>query len=221
MHDSAPVCAPSQDLLRAAVAGDPHAWSQLLAELSARIRAFAGAHPAMRRRGLAAQADDVAEVTTACLERLARNDKRNLSQFLQRAAAGATQTFDSWLYGAVDYAVRDHLRARYGRAAAHGGDAGPSVRDLVQRAGSLQESQAGISAERILGVTTQLTFVQIFAYVESAFAPDEVRALRLYYVENLGLDELARALGLPDEEAADRLLRKLKARLRARFASGA
>lgn len=207
----------SDALIAAAADGDGAAWAELVALITPRIRGFAAAHPAMRKRGLATRPDDVAEVATACIERLARAGKRNLKRYLERKPA---QSFDSWLYGAVDYAIRDHLRARYGRAPALDADDGrarPSKRELHSAADALDPERQKLAAERLLGVTTHLTVLEIFAYVEAEFDAEEVRALRLHYVEDRSLSELAIALGLPDEAAAERLLRRLKARLRKRF----
>jgi DNA-directed RNA polymerase specialized sigma24 family protein len=127
------------------------------------------------------------------------------------------------LYGAVDYAIRDHLRARYGRAPTLDTDGAlprPSKRELHSAADALDPERQKFAVERMLGVTTHLTVLEIFAYVEAAFKAEEVRALRLHDVEDRSLSELAAALGLVDEAAAERLLRRLKARLRKRFAGG-
>jgi predicted DNA-binding protein YlxM (UPF0122 family) len=70
-------------------------------------------------------------------------------------------------------------------------------------------------------MTTRMTAAQIFAYIDDSFAPDEARALRLYYQDDLGFGEIARELGLDDEDSAARLVRRLNARLRYHFASEA
>lgn len=206
-------------LIEAAVGGDDNAWSQLIMELAPRIEHFARSHPAMRQRRLGSLYDHVADVKVACFERLAQHGRRNLARYLERRnTVQPTQTFDSWLYGTVDYAVRDHLRRRFGRAPRlAAGESSLSKRELNSGAGELDHEVLHQTAERISSVTAQLTAVEIFGYVGAAFERDEIRALHLHYVEGRDLRELAAAMNLPDEAAADRLLRKLKGRLRKRF----
>src|SRR5687767_509067 len=106
-------------LVRATLRGEPAAWGELVLAVAPQIEAIARAHAGMRKRGLAAQVDDLAEVTTATLERMARDGYRNLRRYveqLERSTPEGAQSFDSWLYGTVDYTIREHLRSRYGRA---------------------------------------------------------------------------------------------------------
>src|SRR6187399_2888056 len=91
-----------EPLIRRTVAGDAEAWQALVSAVAPRIEAIARSHEGLRARGLAALPDDLAEVTTAALERLAAGGFKNLTRWLeQRERAGdAAQSFDSWLYGA-------------------------------------------------------------------------------------------------------------------------
>lgn len=210
-------------LIRAAVAGDEKAWTELAGQLIPNIRSIAGSHEALRSRRLADSPDELAEVVTACLERLAADGKRNLQRYLTQAEQPGTsrvQSFDSWLYGAVDFTIRDHLRRRYGRAPKDTSAPTPSKRALVSGAARLDDDQLQQTLRRELGLTTQLAVAEIFAWIEASFSPDESRALRLYYFEDMRFSELAAELGLADSAEAERLIRKLNARLRARFAGG-
>jgi DNA-directed RNA polymerase specialized sigma24 family protein len=207
-------------LIHAVIAGDRAAWAELVGALVPHIRRMAASHKSMRARQLATAPDDVSEVTTASLERLSRDGFHNLRRYLlQREHLGArAQRFDSWLYGAVDFTIREHVRRRYGRGGrASAMQALPSKRDLSTDAGKWGEEPAALLSE--LGVTGRLELLQIFEYVDRHFAEPETRAMRLHYAEGLAFDELALRLGLPDAHSAERLIRKLNQRLRQRFGS--
>ena len=209
-------------LIRATVAGDKQAWQALVTAIAPRIEAIARSHEGLRSRGLAAQPDDVSEVVTAALERLAANEYRTLTRYReqQRTAPESGQSFDSWLYGAVDFTIREHLRKRYGRAPAAGSKSGkprPSKREFGTQAGRLDDEHLDRSFIHTLGVTTKITARQIFAYVDSTFSKDEARAMQMYYKQESSLVEIAEALDLENEQAAHKLIRKLNARLRYKF----
>lgn len=180
-------------------------------------------HGSLRRKGLADRPDDVAEVRTVVLERLAHNDFHNLRSYVGRNdGCTSPQSFEGWLYGNVDYAVLDHLRKRFGRApkrtAREAGRAQPSKRDLHSCAGRW-EDDAEAEPVDVVGVTTRLTLAQIGAYIENALSAEEAEAVRLHFVESRSFEEIAAALGLEDARAANGLIRRLTARLRYRFAS--
>lgn len=101
-------------LIRSVVAGDRAAWPQLVGALAPQIRRMAASHKSMRARHLSRAPDDVSEVTTSSLERLSRDGFHNLRRYLvQRERLGErAQSFDSWLNGAVDFTIREHLRRR-------------------------------------------------------------------------------------------------------------
>lgn len=205
-------------------AGDERAWSALQQAILPRMFAILRAHRGMRRRGLHLLDDDLQEVVTSTFERLSRDDFRNLRRYVaqrEQAAQGA-QSFESWLYGAVDFSVRDHLRRRYGRApkalAARTERHAPSKRDLNTNAEGLCDEQHGHKLPaHTLGITKDLTAAQIFAYASERFAEHEQRALYMHYVEDRDFAEIAKALKLESAKHAERLIRRLNARLRHRF----
>lgn len=213
--------AAEEALIEATCTGDAEAWQALVTAIAPRIEAIARSHEALRARGLAALPDDIAEVRTASLERLSAAGYKNLARYLEQRASG--QTFDSWLYGAVDFAIREHLRKRYGRAPARPAGSGgaelrkASRRDLGTNAQRLDEELAGSALASTLGLTAKLTAAEIFEHVAREFGESEARALHLYYLEERSLAEIAEALELDDERAADKLIRKLNARLRYKF----
>ena len=102
------------ELARAVVAGQPNAWSAMQLEVLDRVRNIVRSHPTMRTRDLHASPDELAELQTATLERLFRDDFGTIRRYLATADATPSesrQSFESWLYGAVDFTIREHLRA--------------------------------------------------------------------------------------------------------------
>jgi DNA-directed RNA polymerase specialized sigma24 family protein len=207
--------------------GDPAAaaaaWTSLQAALDPLILRIIRGHRDLRRKGLADQPDDVADVRTAALERLASQNFQNLRNFITRSAdSQRPDSLEAWLYGVVDYAIRDHLRKRFGRApkqpAAHGAVI-PSKRDLQSYAGRLDmgtEPARDLLSE--VGVTTRLTLAEVRAFIVESFSPQEVKAVELYYSQGQDYAELAKALALPTPKHAEQLIRRINARLRYRFA---
>lgn len=214
-----------EQLVQRTVAGDSDAWRELLAALNPMLEAIARSHPQLRGKGLAALPDDVAAVKLATIERFAASDFQNLKRFLDRAAAtgepGQKHGFDSWVYGAVDFVVREHLRRRFGRAPAPAGDAVKplklSKRELNSQAARLDDVPVERSFLTTMGMTARMTLAQIFEHIEHDFDPNEVRAMRLYYNEDFDFADIASALGLSDGKSAERMIRRLNARLRYRF----
>lgn len=216
-----------EQLACAVVKGEAGAWLALQQAILPLVVGILRTHRSMRRRGLHLIADDVQEVTTATLERLSRADYRNLRRYVEQLerAAQTVQSFDSWLYGAVDYAIRDHLRLRYGRAPKRSEDDErapcPSKRDVNTNASGLSDLIEQKQLAQTMGITKNITAAEIFAYALHHFAGHELQALHLHYVEDCDFDVIARALSLPDANEAQKLIRRLNARLRHRFDRGA
>ncbi len=208
-----------EQLVARTLAREVGAWSALQAAVQPIILAIARAHRGMRGKGLAALPDDLAEVATATLERLAHADFRNLERYRERTAeVPGMGSFDAWLYGVVDFVIREHLRKRFGRAPKQPSDRPrPSKRDLESKAGRLNDGELDRMLLGQVGMTMQLTVAQIFEHIERHFAPEEARALRMYFHDDAGFEEIALALGLADARAADQLIRRLNARLRYKF----
>jgi RNA polymerase sigma factor (sigma-70 family) len=208
-------------LVRRTVTNEHGAFRELMERITPEIHKIARGHQAMRSRGLADSSDELSAVTLATLERLARDDYANLRRYLAQRELTHPQSFDSWLYGAVDFTIRDHLRSRFGRApkeAVLGVRSLPSKRELHSQASQLDEEALRLSITQSLGITSALSLAEILAYVFAKFDEHEVRALQLHYAEDKSPADIALALGLPDEVSAQKLLRRLIARLRHRFA---
>lgn len=213
----------AEALIQRILAGDRTAWPELQRLTQPTIVNIARSHPGLRKAGLAGLEDDVAQVVVLTFARLSNNNFKNLAKFAARAdsAEAPAQSFDSWLYGAVDYAIREHLRARHGRAPrTDDGKLRLSKRDLHSQAGRLDtSSEAARAAFHTLQITAKLTARQIFEFAAEHFAAEELRALQLYYLEERGFEELATALGLGSAHDAERLIRRLNARLRYAFSA--
>lgn len=207
-------------LLTRTLAGEVVAWRELQLVIEPTIAAIARRHPGLRRKGLAIVVDDVREITVASLERLARDDFKNLRRFRETSDAAGSSNFDSWLYGAVDYVIRDHLRTRFGRAPTVDIDPGsthvPSKRDLQTLAGSIDNESVQRALSETLGMTTKLTVAEVFRYVDQSFSEDDARVLRLHYMSDCSFSEIGSALGL-EPGSVEKRLRRLNARLRYRF----
>lgn len=214
-------------LISAVLDGEEDAWPRLQAELLAPIEEMSRQHEALRVRQLQSSADEQSEIRIATLERLRRDDFRNLRRYReQRESRGEhAQTFASWIYGAVDYTIREHLRRRYGRApstdttsptsSATSSNANKrAVNTLADRLDAAEHDRAFVHT---LGMTAKLTVATIFEHIDAQFGADEARALRMYYLDDQSFDAIAKALDLQDPQAADKLIRKLNARLRYQF----
>ena len=209
--------------VQAVVRGEPDAWHKFMAELAPAVASMATRNPQLRSRRQTSP-DDVAEIVTATFERLHRDNFRNLRHFLQQAEnreAERTLTFDSWLYGAVNYVVGDYLRQRYGRrpaADAPPDQRRPSKRDLDSLAARIPTGMDLPAGRQGRGVTTQMTVAELLKLVADEFAPPEVRAFQLRFFEDRSFAEIAEALGMNDAQEVERLIRRINARLRYRLA---
>ena len=213
--------AGDEPLLASVLAGEVGAWQALMVAWAPRLRAMARGHRGLRTRNLVDE-DELAEVVTLTFERLRRRDFASLRRFAaRRAEERAPQSLDSWLYGALDFSVRSHLRTRFGRAPqAVPGRTGPprlSRRDVGSFAARLPIDDVELGPSPVLGVTDRLTLAEIMRAVASDFSPSELRAFTLHYERGVGAAEIAADLGLVDQRAAERMIRRLNARLRYRF----
>lgn len=216
------------ELVQRVLAGDAAAWRELQIAVEPAILRIARRHPSLLRKGLAAQPDDLAEIRTVALENLACANFSNLRRFNERSASAAaplTVSFDAWLYGLVDFVVREHLRKRFGRASGVMLESASGVRRLNKRelhsqAGRLEDHPEPPMANAF-GITTRLTLVEIQQFIDAEFSSQEAQAVRMHYLEGYRYEEIARQLGLGDGASAERLVRRLNARLRYRFAEHA
>lgn len=205
-------------LLDAVIAGQPGVWQAFQQALAPQLERWARAHRAFRRRKLAASIDDVRDVMVATLERLSAEEFQNLRRFRSAHPDCSEHDLSGWLYGTFDYALREHLRARFGRLGRRSelrpGQEGPSKRDLHTLAQRLETEPMH---EHTSGATTRVCAREIDAFVAQHFSAREALVLRAYIADDACFGALADEFALGGREDAQRFVRKLKERLRARF----
>jgi hypothetical protein len=186
----------------------------------------------------------VRDVLLAALERVERDDFRALHQYLERkqrevpdvrvvtSEGLAALSFARWLAGLVDFAIRDHVRTRYGRAPARRSRAHAALsagqayeptalpvftkRSLHSWAVHPTETESGQYGSTTAGISRLLTARSILRYASEVFDPRELRFFERY-LEHGTFDELAQEFALAGPELARAEVRRLKERLRARF----
>ncbi|MFT3925309.1 MAG: hypothetical protein QM778_22415 [Myxococcales bacterium] len=181
---------------------------------------WARSHKGLRRRKLQHSVDDLREVVVLTLERLRANEFRSLNTFLASPDADSPTAFDGWLYGALDFAVREHLRARFGRIRQGGApeeNLGPSKRDVNTLATRYDDDAAAAAGK--MGLTLTITLQEILSYADARFSSTEAEALRAYIEQGASYEQLSERLALESPLEAERLIRKLKERLRTHFGS--
>ncbi|MDB4991525.1 MAG: hypothetical protein JWN04_6703 [Myxococcaceae bacterium] len=209
--------------------GDRPAWFQLTLAVEQWVLEHAPRHWRMRRARLDQSPDDVRDVLLATLERIDRDDFAVLRRYLAQKRSSvpdlhteppAELTFVAWLGGLVDFAIREHVRKRYGRVSARRKDEpdweqrAPSKRSLQSWA--LHPTDSSSHASLAPGMTQLLTARSIMEYAQKAFAARELQLFQSY-LEQASFEELAADFQLPSAEAARAEIRRLKERLRARF----
>jgi DNA-directed RNA polymerase specialized sigma24 family protein len=218
------VLAPiSIELLAQTIAGDRAAWQKLMVQLDPNLRALARNHRELRKKNLRSE-DDISEVTVRTFLRFAKDDFRNLRDFLEKHehSADLQDALRAWISTAVHYEVMEHSRRKFGTYVApkEGKEAQrpqPSITDLNTHAGRIDLGGSDDLAMRTLSMTLKVTAAQIIAHALKHFDPLEIKGLYAHYIEELRPSEMASQLGLDSPEEADRLVRRVKERLRVRF----
>ncbi len=219
-------------LVLGVVQGDRVAWFQLAMLIEDWVSTRVPRHFRMRKAKLADSEDDVRDVLLEVIERVQRDDFRALRQYLEQkleavpdvredTSEKAPRSFAGWLHGLVDYAIRDHVRNRYGRVSERppsDDDPEPTIsrRDLGSWAVHPQKPVSGVFGEANPALTSMLTARAILRYAEQEFAPRELSVFRRY-LEQASFDELAAEFAFASKQEAEAEVRKLKERLRARF----
>jgi hypothetical protein len=223
-------------LVLGVVHGDRAAWFQLTLLIEEWVEAHVPRHWRMRRARLAHAEDDLRDVLLATLERVDKDDFAVLRQYLAQKCArvpdvraadtdandGLALTFVAWLAGLVDFAIREHVRKRYGRvsraSARPAQQALPvlSKRSLHSWAVHPSEGEDGKLGGKSMGMTRLLTARSILSYAAEAFREHELGLFRRY-LEQASFEELAAEFRLESPELARSEIRRLKERLRARF----
>lgn len=220
-------------LVLGTVHGDRAAWFQLTLFVEQWVHEHVPRHWRMRKARLATSEDDVRDVFLETLERIDRDGFRVLRDYLERKRSALPDvreaevedriTFVAWLAALVDFAVRDHIRRRYGRTSrartadgAHVVTPAPSKRSLQSWAVHPSDSQSGHFGAANAGLSRLLTARSILSYAADTFAPRELRFFQRY-LDQATFEELAAEFALDRPELARAEVRRLKERLRAHF----
>ena len=222
-------------LVLGVVHGDRAAWFELTLHIEAWVEVQVPRHWRMRKARLARSEDDVRDILLATLERVDRDDFRALREYLDRkqrevpdvrASTHEGLTFTVWLAGLVDFAIRDHVRKRYGRRSSQRARAASdnelaalpvlSKRSLHSWAVHPSETQSGQFGSAASGLSRLLTARSILRYASEAFDARELHFFQRY-LDHATFDELAQEFALAGPELARAEVRRLKERLRARF----
>ncbi len=224
-------------LVMGVVNGDRSAWFRLTLHIEDWVEEHAPRHWRMRKARLARSEDDVRDVLLETLERVDRNDFRVLRQYLEqklravpdvRSADSEPVSFVAWLAALVDFAIRDHVRRRYGRAPAQSAQTRDvpaaveqppvalSKRSLQSWAVHPREAETADYASQTPSLSRIVTARSILRYAEQAFDARELSLFRRY-LEHASFEELALEFEFARPELARAEIRKLKERLRARF----
>jgi DNA-directed RNA polymerase specialized sigma24 family protein len=227
-------------LVLGVVGGDRAAWFQLTLYIEEWVEQHVPRHWRMRKARLAGSEDDVRDVLLETLERVDKDDFRALRQYLERKLAAvpdvreaseealAAPSFLAWLAALVDFAIRDHVRKRYGRTRAGREEVGaddppvhnaPSKRSLHSWAVHPTETHSGQFGSAPYALSRVLTARSILSYASEAFDQRELAVFKRY-LEQGTFEELAEEFGFVEVEDARAEVRKLKERLRARFRDG-
>ena len=226
-------------LVLGVVRGDRSAWFQLTVYIEHWVSWRVPRHWRMRKAKLRDSEDDVRDVLLEVLERVGQDDFRALRQYLERKASelpdvrferreGAPVSFVDWLEGLVDFAIRDHVRKRYGRKSVatlreQGTPKASSPtltkRDLHSWAVHPTRPASGEFGRAHPAVSGVLTARAILRYAAESFNERELSVFRRY-LEQASFEELSEEFALGGKQAAEAEVRKLKERLRAHFRTG-
>lgn len=125
--------------------------------------------------------------------------------------------FRAWLRGLVDFAIRDHLYARVGRADGKLAEQGGTKRDMHSEAKPFEAEDGGASRPPMTDALTIRRVAETVArYAEERLTPEQWRAVQMKR-DDASFEEIADAMKLPSAEAAKRLVRSGIERLRAHF----
>jgi hypothetical protein len=223
-------------LVLGVVRGDRSAWFQLTVYIEHWVSWRVPRHWRMRKAKLRDSEDDVRDVLLEVLERVGSDDFRALRQYLERKASelpdvraftesAHTTSFVGWLEGLVDFAIRDHVRKRYGRKSVatlreqgtpRASSPTLTKRDLHSWAVHPTRPASGEFGRAHPAVSGVLTARAILRYAAESFNERELGVFRRY-LEQASFEELSEEFAFESKQAAEAEIRKLKERLRAHF----
>ncbi len=197
-------------LVVAAAAGDETAWQNLWAAVEPPLSRII-AQPRFLGR-LGQREDDRRNIVVAVMARLKADRFARLRLYLDAKATNPRLRFIGWLRVVAKRVGIDYLRSHPDYVRRH--DAGAS------RPGRWVDAEELPPASQIFGgrppVTDMGTAKELLAYAAGVIPDQQRRALELW-AQSESFDDIAKALGLANASAAERVVRAVIERLRRRF----
>jgi len=210
---SEPVMTPDETteaLVVAAAGQDELAWQQLWAAIEPALSRII-AQPRFLGR-LGQREDDRRNIVVAVMARLRSDRCARLRLYLDAKAANPRLRFLSWLRVVAKRVGIDYLRAHPDYVRRHDPDA--------SRPGQWIDAEELPPASQLGGdrppVTNLGTARELLAYAAGVIPDEQRRALELW-AQSETFEDIARALGLANAAAAERVVRAVIERLRRRF----
>ena len=200
-------------LIAGACAGDEEAWQAAWSWIDPRLSALVRQPRFLAR--LSRQEDDCRGVVLAVMEKLRESDHRRLKLFLKARNQDRGLSFLAWLAVVAKRVGIDYLRAH------------PEYLDQrrqrgAEAAGAWVDVQALPSEWRLPGlrppVTAAGTAREMLAFARKEL-PDQQQQALVLWTQGAHPAEIARALGLAEPAAAERVVRAALERLRRKFRS--
>lgn len=206
-----------EPLVAAAAAGDELAWHELWSHLEPRLTAL------LRRPQftgpLARVEDDVRDIVVAVMAKLRQHDCQRLRVYLEQRRADPELGFMRWLTVVAKRVAIDAQRAHPDyvdrRRAAPRADGGEDVPPGVWLEMEELPDEGAVGSSRP-PMTNRVTARQILRYADGVCSEPQRRALEMW-AGQASREDIARDLGLPGPDDAERLVRSAVERLRHHF----
>lgn len=201
-----------EQLVAAAAAQDEAAWQQLWAAIEPPLSRII-AQPRFLGR-LGGREDDRRNIVVAVMARLRTDQYARLRMYLDAKRANPRLRFVSWLRVVAKRVGIDYLRSHPDYVRRHDANA--------SRPGRWVDAEELPPASQIFGgrppITDLGTARELLTYAAGVIPPEQRRALELW-AQSETFEDIAKALGLANAAAAERVVRAVIERLRRRFRS--
>ncbi len=201
-----------EQLVAAAATRDEAAWQQLWAAIEPTLSRII-AQPRFLGR-LGGREDDRRNIVVGVMARLRADHYARLHMYLDAKRANPRLLFVSWLRVVAKRVGIDYLRAHPDYVRRHDANA--------SRPGRWVDAEQLPPASQIVGprppITDLGTAQELLTYAAGVIPPEQRRALELW-AQSESFADIARALGLANAAAAERVVRAVIERLRRRFRS--
>jgi DNA-directed RNA polymerase specialized sigma24 family protein len=199
-----------ETLVAEAAGQDEAAWQNLWAAIEPLLLRIV-AQPRFLGR-LGQREDDRRNIVVAVMARLRADGFSRLRMYLEARQANPRLQFMSWLRVVAKRVGIDYLRAHPDYVRRHDANA--------SRPGVWVDAKSLPPASQLFGerppVTNRGTARELLAFAAGAIPEQQLRALELW-AQSESFDDIARTLGLPSAQTAERMVRAALERLRRKF----